>query len=239
MGPIAYYKSKRAAMSASRKEEDISSSRQTDKHVLPDLSTPVEQASYVVFDTELTGLKPRKDSIVSIGAIRMTGGTISLGETYYRIVEPRTSLTGKSVVVHGITPTEAAEWPGIETLLPEFLAFCGNSILVGHVVSIDLSFINKDMKRMYGHSIANPAVDTVAIYQWIQKQEQKTCAYFAGSPDDTGLYALARCYGVSTGEAHNALGDAYVTAQLFQRFLGMLPQHGVRTLEDLLRIGRP
>lgn len=204
-----------------------------------DLSTPLDQAAFTVFDTELTGLKPKKDSIVSIGAVRMRGKAILLGETYYRLVEPRTTLTGESVVVHGITPTEAASWPGIDTLLPEFLDYCGDSVLVGHVVSIDLSFLNQDMKRLYGQPLANQAVDTFAVYQWLRRRDEQACAYHEGMAEDTSLFGLARRHAISVGEAHNALSDAYVTAQLFQRFLAGLEQQGIRTLRDLLRIGKP
>ena len=205
-----------------------------------DLLTPVLDASYVVFDTELTGLKPKKDSIVSIGAVRMRGRTLSVGDTFYRLVEPRTTLTGKSVVVHGITPTEAAEWPGIDALLPEFLAFCRGAVLVGHVVSIDLAFLNSDMKRLYGAPLANPAVDTFAVYRWLSSRERNVCAYYDGSAEDNAsLFQLAKYYGIEAGEAHNALSDAYVTAQLFQRFLGRLAEQGITTLRDLVRIGRP
>jgi DNA polymerase-3 subunit epsilon len=202
--------------------------------------TPIQDATYVVFDTELTGLKPKKDSIVSIGAVRMRGRSIAVGETFYRLVEPRTTLTGKSVVVHGITPTEAAAWPDIDRLLPEFLEFCKGAVLVGHVVSIDLAFLNSDMKRLYGQPLTHLAVDTFALYRWLSGRERNVCAYYDGSSEDSAsLFQLAAYYGISPGEAHNALSDAYVTAQLFQRFLGRLEEQGVRTVRDLIRIGRP
>lgn len=239
MGPIALTKSMFGEMLASWKGDEPRPRRVLPRSRPIDLSTPLSQAAFVVFDTELTGLKPKKDSIVSIGAVRMRGQSILLGDTYYRLVEPRTTLTGRSVVVHGITPTEASAWPGIETLLPEFLDYCGDSVLVGHVVSIDLGFLNQDMKRLYGQPLANPAVDTFALYQWLRKRDEQACSYHEGMAEDTSLFGLARRHGIGVAEAHNALSDAYVTAQLFQRFLAGLAQQGIRTLGDLLRIGKP
>lgn len=205
-----------------------------------DLLTPALEAHYVVFDTELTGLKPKKDSIVSIGAVRMRGRKIAVGDAFYRLVEPRTALTGKSVVVHGITPTEAAKWPDIDALLPEFLEFCRGAVLVGHVVSIDLAFLNSDIRRLYGDPLANPAVDTFTLNRWLCNRERNACAYYDGSAEDTAsLFQLARQYGIPVSDAHNALGDAYVTAQVFQRFLGKLAEQGITTVRDLIRIGRP
>jgi DNA polymerase-3 subunit epsilon len=199
---------------------------------------PIGEARYVVFDTELTGLQPKKDSIVSIGAVKMLGGKILLGDIFYRIVEPRTKLTGKSVVIHGITPSEVTECPGIATLLPEFLDFCGNSVMVGHFVTIDITFINMEMKRLYGLPLQNPSIDTLKLYTWIRQKEEQVCAYHGGLSDDTNLFSLAQKYAIPISKSHNALDDAFVTGQLFQRFISILPKFGIKTVGDLLNIGR-
>jgi len=73
----------------------------------------IENASYVVLDTELTGLNPKKDSVVSIGAVRMAGSKIDLGQTFYRLVKPDTEFTPSSVIVHEITPSDVRQKPGI------------------------------------------------------------------------------------------------------------------------------
>jgi DNA polymerase-3 subunit epsilon len=201
-----------------------------------DATIPIDRAQYVVFDTELTGLHPKKDSIVSIGAIKMDGGRILLNDIFYRLVEPRTKLTGESVIVHEITPSEATECPSIDTLLPEFLDFCENNIIVGHFVAIDTTFINLDMKRLYGAHLRNPSVDTLKLYTWIRLKEEEVCAYHGGITEDTNLFSLAKKYGISVNKAHNALDDAFVTAQLFQRFISLIPKFGIRTVGDLLKI---
>ena len=212
--------------------------KRIDSVELVDLSTPIESAKYVVIDTELTGLQPKKDSIVSIGAVKMVGGKILLGDTFYRIVEPRTKLTGKSVVIHGITPSEVTECPGIATLLPEFLDFCGNSVIVGHFVALDINFINMEMKRLYGFHLQNPSIDTLKLYTWIRQKEEEVCSYHGGLSEDTNLFSLAEKYNIAVSKSHNALDDAFVTAQLFQRFISIMPMIGIKTVGDLLRIGR-
>ncbi|HXX57414.1 MAG TPA: 3'-5' exonuclease, partial [Thermodesulfovibrionales bacterium] len=95
-----------------------------------DEKASVLDAGYVVIDTELTGLDERKDSIVSLGALRMTGGRIELGESFYRLANPETALTSESVVIHGITPSDVVEKPSIDTVLAEFLQFCNDAIIV-------------------------------------------------------------------------------------------------------------
>jgi DNA polymerase III subunit epsilon len=203
------------------------------------LEMPINEASYVVIDTELTGLKLKQDSIVSVGAIAMTGGRIEVGRTFYRVVEPRTELRGSSVIVHGIMPSEVRALPVIGQVLPEFMEFCGDSVVVGHFLPIDLGFLNEELVRARRAKMRNPAVDTLVIHRWLQEREEVVCAYYGGSADPSDLFALAKRHGIPVSGAHNALNDAFVTAQLFQRFLSMLPGRGVKTIRDLVRIGSP
>ena len=137
-----------------------------------DSKTPITEVRYVAVDTELTGLDENKDSIVSVGAMRMTGGRIDLGETFYRLVSPRTELTAASVVIHEIMPSEVVASPVIEPVLAEFLEFCGTDVLVGHFISIDLAFLNREMKRLRGHTIPNAVLDTFSIYEWLRKRQK-------------------------------------------------------------------
>jgi len=203
-----------------------------------DETLSIREMRYVVIDTELTGLDERKDSIVSIAAIRMVGGRIDLEDTFYRLVNPETELTAESVIIHGITPSEVAKKPGIEKALSEFLQFCGNDVVVGHCVSIDLSFINREMKRMLGYTMKNHAVDTSAIYEWIQKKFSSRRA-FPYSFTDSGLYDIAQFFGIPVNGAHNAVMDAFITAQVFQRFIPMLIDGGIKSIGDLLSVGNP
>jgi DNA polymerase III subunit epsilon len=202
-------------------------------------SAGLPDVNFVVFDTELTGLNAKKDSIVSIGAVKMHGERILLGEMFYGQVDPRTALTARSVIIHGITPTEASASPGIDDLLPQFLEFCDDALMVGHVVSIDLQFLNWEMKELYGRPLRNRAVDTYKLYEWVKGRKEDRCAYHGGSPEPGDLFSIAETYNIPVQNAHNALGDAFITAQVLQRLLGELPQWGIRTVDDLLRIGSP
>ena len=204
-----------------------------------DQNTLINEATYVVFDTELTGLNIKKDSIVSIGALKMHGSRINLNEFYYRVVDPKAQMTGKSVLIHEITPTEASECPSIDVLLPEFLEFCGNGIIVGHFVGIDITFLNKEMNRLLGFHLQNPAIDTRQIYKWIRNKEEQLCAFHTGLSENVDLSNLAKRYSISVSNAHNALNDSFVTAQLFQRFINLLQKFNIRTVAELVGIGQP
>jgi len=205
----------------------------------PAPATPIAAVPYVVFDTELTGLESRKDSIVSVGALKMAGPRILVGEQFSRIVQPRTELTRQSVVIHGITPSDSRQGPSFASLLPEFTEFCRGSVLVGHAVSIDLSFISAELPGLSGEALSSPAVDTMAIHAYIKGRTSDRSAFPERGPERADLFSLAREQGIPLSREHDALYDAYITAQLFQRYLAILPGFGIRTLGELLEIAKP
>lgn len=203
------------------------------------LSLRIDEGCYVVVDTELTGLDYKKDSIVSIGGIKMTGGRIEMGKTFYKIVSPKMPLTSKSVVVHGITPSDVRGKPSIDSVMDEFIDFCNGYVVVGHFLSLDLKFLNKELKRLSHRPLENPVADTFRIHDWIRHHNGDFSRHFGGMTGDRDLFSIAKKYKIQVSETHNALMDAFITAQLFQRFLSFLPELGVTTIKELLKIGKP
>jgi DNA polymerase-3 subunit epsilon len=203
-----------------------------------DPRTPITSVPYVVLDTELTGLDETKDSIISVGAVRMHGGKINLGETFYRLVSPKTQFSAESVVIHEIMPSEVIEKPDIDTVLKEFLDFCGHDVLVGHFISIDLGFINREMKRIYREEMKASALDTFSMYEWLRKR-QKCRDCFATPLTGYRLYDIVKCFSIPVNGAHNALMDAFTTAELFQRFIPLILEAGANDIGDLIKLGTP
>ena len=203
-----------------------------------DRNKSVMDVRYTVIDTELTGLNEKKDSIISMGAVHMTGTRIELAGSFHELVKPESKFQPKSVVVHEITPSDVLEKPNIDPVLSDFLRFCDDDIIVGHCVSIDLSFINREMKRIFGSTMQNPVMDTYKVYEWLKKKvPTRTC--FSSSPKDSSLYEIAQCFSIAVRGAHNALIDAFITAQLLQRFMPVLIDVGLNHIGDLLEIGHP
>jgi DNA polymerase-3 subunit epsilon len=204
-----------------------------------DLALPIGAARYVVMDTELTGLDVKRDSIVSVGAVGMRGGRILLGETFYEMVSPETAMRSSSIVVHGITPSDVADKPAIDIVIEDLLKFCEGAVVVGHFLSLDLGFLNKEMKRLHNAKFPQPVADTLQIHAWMQDHSRGFSNQYCSSEENKDLFSLAKKYHIPVSEAHNALMDAFITAQIFQRFLSLLPGLGVRTVKDLLRIAKP
>jgi len=193
---------------------------------------------FVVLDTELTGLDRKRDNIVSIGAVKMVGGEIKMGHSFYQLVNPGMPMKAESVVVHEITPSEVLEKPNIGLVLTEFLDFIDQDVLVGHYLNMDLAFINRELKQHLGRTLGNPAVDTLALAYWLRWNAPHQGAE-AFTPKKFELYEIAKELGIPIQGAHNALMDAFMTAQVLQRLLPKLAQSGLRALGELLRAGDP
>jgi DNA polymerase-3 subunit epsilon len=128
--------------------------------------------------------------------------------------------------------------PPIGEILGSFMEYAAGSVLVGHCISLDLAFLNRDAKRLKLPPMRNVAVDTLSLYGWLRHRSSDHPAF---SLDLSGLslFDLATAFEIPVEAAHTALGDAYVTAQLLQRLIPFLAQAGVSDLSGLCRVGNP
>jgi DNA polymerase-3 subunit epsilon len=110
---------------------------------------------------------------------------------------------------------------------------------VGHFVEIDLSFLRAALTRAGLPWLANPVLDTWSLYDWLSRRPPDDEGPGLPSLKDPRLPELARALGVPCRGQHHALGDAFVTAQVFQRLLRWLERWGLATTGDMLRVGRP
>lgn len=198
----------------------------------------LEAARFTVLDTELTGLDPGRDGIVALGAVRMEGGRIRVGETWDALVRPGAVLDGRSIVIHRIMPSRVEAEPPIDDVLPAFLAWAEGTVLAGHCLAIDLAFLAREARRLGLPVPGRRAVDTLALYGWLRQRLPAHPALRA-PVQETTLYTLARALGAPVAGAHTALGDAYLAAQVLQRLLPLLAEAGVTGLDGLLRVGDP
>jgi len=213
--------------------------RRMSRRLALDPRTPIEEVDFVAFDTELTGLDRRRDSIISIGAVRIHGGRIFPGQAFHRLVRPESELRPEGVVIHQLLHSDLENAPRALEVLPEFIEWVGDSILLGHFVHIDLGFASRTMKRLFGVGWARAAVDTATLHDWLVDNDARFAAHHGGISVKKDLFSTAGRYGIDVHRAHDALVDAFLAAQLFQRFLAFLPANGVTTLKELLEVARP
>jgi DNA polymerase-3 subunit epsilon len=185
---------------------------------------------YVVFDTEFTSLDQRKNRLLSIGAVAMDGGRIRVGEQFYRVTNPQVAVPGESVVVHRLRAEDIAEAESPQKVLDEFTKFAEGAVLVGHFVHYDVEIVAKE----FGAEWKPPSIDTARVHRWLEcKRQRFSIEAFDERTIKTDLASVAQNYGVQFEEAHHALADAFVTAQVWQKELAALTAIGVRTWREL------
>lgn len=186
--------------------------------------TPLRAITYVVFDTETTGLRPDAgDQIVSIAGVRIVNGRILTGESFNRIVHPGRPIPAESIKFHGITDEMVQDKPPLQVVLPQFKAFCADAVLVGHNVAFDLKFLRMK-ERDCGVAFDNPALDTMLL-----------SAYVDDSDRNQTLDAIAGRYGIHATDRHTALGDSLTTAAVLLRLIDALEARGLRTFDDAVK----
>ncbi len=208
-----------------------------------DLRHPAESYDFVAFDTELTGLDPGRDEIVSIAGVRIRGMKIILHDCFYSYVRPKIEKHTTATFLHRITPDELKKAPSPSAALEAFVDFCGNSIMVGHHVYIDISFLWKAMTKTIGGAIKNPVIDSMQLAMCHRNNRKVAPGYQdildARSDRAYSLAALSKSYRLPIFPQHDALQDALQTAYLFIFLVTNLRGEKMETLEQFCRAGRP
>lgn len=189
----------------------------------PELDLALAHATFAVFDCEMTGLRPRSDRVVALGAVRVRGGHVS-DETFDTFVRPGRPMGQAASEVTGIRDSDLEDAPAPGEALPRFRAFVGSAVPVAHVASFDLEFLAPQLRRLRLPSLER-VVDTASL-----------ALAALGGHTDVSLEALAARFDLSLRGRHTALGDARLTARLFVRLLPAAERRGARTVRDLLAI---
>lgn len=191
--------------------------------------TPLAEIPFVVFDTETTGLDLRQDQLLSIGALRVQGWQIAVADSLELYVHQVYEAVPANVAVHGILPVEREGSLEESAAVRRFLAYAGNSVLVGHHVSFDVGMINAVLHPLVGDRLRNPTLDTARLARRLMP------ATHIPRAGEFSLDALCRQYGIKPNDRHTAAGDALLTALLLLKQLARLEKRGVGTLKALFR----
>jgi DNA polymerase-3 subunit epsilon len=191
--------------------------------------TPASQVRFVVLDTETTGLDPRRDKIISIGAIAVQNGEILLEDSFEALL--RLSYNNSAVTVHGITRDEARDGFEEAEALQRFLPYLGDAVIVGHHIGHDIQALDCALARHFGTSLPNQFLDTMDLTLHL-----KDDGAFGDRPLPPGftLDSLCELFNVVPHDRHTAGGDAFITAQIFLRLLRAARSVGRVTLGSLL-----
>lgn len=184
---------------------------------------PLSKLTYVVFDTETTGLNPSQgDEIIQLGAIRIVNGQLLYNEVIDQLVDPKRFVPPESVAIHGIDPALLKGQPTIDKVLPHFHRFAENSTLVAHNAAFDMRFLELQEEKT-GLVFTNPVLDTLLLSSIIHPNQ-----------DSHSLEGLAERLNVTIVGRHTALGDAIVTGEVLIKLIPLLEAHEIYTLADAL-----
>lgn len=180
-------------------------------------------ADFVVFDIETTGFSPVNNKIIEIGAVKIRQGEIT--DRFSVFVNPGVPIPFEIEKLTSINDSMVMDSPPIEVILPQFLDFCQDAVLVAHNANFDMSFIMENAKRQ-GISRKFTFVDTLGIARVLLTHQAKHT-----------LDAVAKTLSISLENHHRAVDDAECTAHIFLKFSAMLRERGADTLSRINALG--
>lgn len=176
--------------------------------------------TYVVFDIETTGLSKEKEMITEIGAVKVADGKII--DRFSTFVNPQRPISAEITKLTGITDDMVKDAPTIENVLPEFLKFCEDTVLVAHNASFDTGFIRIAAERAGLGELHHTIVDTLELARALLPELNKH-----------KLDIVCEHLGVTLNGHHRAVNDAEATAEVFIKFLDMLAEKKIFTLDEI------
>jgi DNA polymerase-3 subunit epsilon len=189
-----------------------------------DLGTPLHDVTFCVVDLETTGGSPIDCGITEVAAMKFRGGQC-LG-TFATLVNPGVAIPPGITVLTGITHAMVVPAPRIEHVLQSFLEFAAGTVIVGHNVRYDLSFLGAALARHGYPGLANRSVDTCALSRRLLADEMP----------NHKLGTLAERLRLDHRPTHRALTDVLATADLLHVLLERAGTLGVLGLDDLLEL---
>ncbi len=161
------------------------------------------QNSYVALDLETTGLRPKYDRILEIGAVRVEDGAVI--DTYESFVDNGMPVPEPVTELTGITQEMIAGGPGLREAVEGFLAFAGEDVLLGHNLLFDYSFMKRSVINL-GGDFERSGLDTLAISRACLPKVQ-----------GKALNKLAAYFGIAQERHHRALDDAITASRIYER----------------------
>jgi DNA polymerase-3 subunit epsilon len=164
---------------------------------------------YIVLDTETTGLNPKKDEILSIGAVKVKNNKIQISESFEIFIKPKQQIDQQSIKIHHIRPVDIQNGVDIKDAIKMLLPYIKNLPIVGYYISFDIAILNKEIKKIIGTTLLNEQIELSSMYY---KRYKKSSAHeFVDLKFDTIMNRLD----IPQLGKHDALNDAIMSAMIF------------------------
>lgn len=180
------------------------------------LFDPPPSDEWVSLDLEMTGLNPKTDYILSVGAVRIyrdnSGFRIDTGQALSLVCRPPVMPSRESIIIHGLRPSDVENGMAYEGMLAELLEFIGSRPIVGFAIDRDMAFLNALIKPWLGVALPNRLLDVSRLEQDVRQQRSRQ-REVAVAPKH--LNQLLDDYTIPRLPAHDAVNDAVMTAMVF------------------------
>jgi DNA polymerase III subunit epsilon len=183
---------------------------------------------FVALDSETTGLDPRKDRLVTIGAVAVVHGEVLLKDSFEALL--KVEYNTSAVTVHGVTRDDSRRGSDEADVLRLLIPYLRDGVIVGHHVSHDVATLNTALDRHFGFTLRNLSLDTMDLALHVERDG----AFGQAEPFRSfSLDALCTRFDIVPHDRHTATGDAFLTALVFQRLLRLAGRLGRDTLGRL------
>jgi DNA polymerase-3 subunit epsilon len=190
----------------------------------------IGEARLVLVDVETSGLDPRRDRLIAVGAVAVVGTRLEVGRGFEVVLrEEGTVEADAAVLIHGIAPGERSRGEAPVEALLGFLEYAGKSPLVAFHAPFDRAVLRRAVRAHLGLRLPN---------RWLDLAWLAPALYPRLGLERAGLDPWLEHFGLRPHARHRALGDALVTGELFLVLLRQARGTGVRDLAGLLRLAR-
>ena len=187
----------------------------------------LDEAGFVVFDLETTGLSAERNRICEVGAVRVRA--LEVVDSFQSLVNPGVPLPEPIARLTGLRELDLRSAPPVASVVRRFLAFAGDDLLVAHNARFDQRFLERQLQLLHGRRLSEPPLCTAALARRLLE----------GRLRRVGLASLANFFGVGTQPCHRALPDAEATAEVLVRLIGLAQELGARRLSELRALAAP
>lgn len=163
----------------------------------------------IVFDTETTGLNPKKDEILSIGAVKIKGNKILMSQKFELFVKPTREVNEQSIKIHHIRNIDLQNGCEPHDAIAQFLHFIGSRPLVGYYIEFDAKMINKYIKPWLGITLPNAQIEVSGLYH------DKKIKRIPDGVIDLRFDVMMKELDLPIFGKHDALNDAVMTAMMY------------------------
>lgn len=180
----------------------------------------LDKLEYVILDIETTGLEPTQHEITEIGALKIKGHEVQ--SMFSSLIRPASPISSEITNITGIDDAMVKNAPSVKEVLPKFIDFVADSILIAHNAEFDLAFIKQNLKQISDKELNNSVICTV-----------KLARYLLPNLKNHKLLTVAAHLGIPVENRHRAMGDAEATYQIWIKFIPLLKDKGTNSKHEL------